>query len=203
MMQNNPQMQQQKDIVWTKKANVKKIILKDIFMIIGALALLSIAVLSIHLFVGFDIFLLPLETFDIIINPIKALLGFIGVVAGASFLFLSGVYLASNKISYDFYKDKIEIYRNVLLLLTDSEEIPYANIARITCNKDGIFNSIFNSGNIILELTGMKKSKVEIKFLDDVEQTTQFIQSKMQEVAAAKQAQYEQGQRMSNILNKI
>ena len=92
---------------------------------------------------------------------------------------------------------------NALLVLINSSEIPYQNVIRISYNNNGIFNSIFDSGTIVLELSGMKENKVELEFIDNVEQITQYIQNIIRKFRSIQQAQFSENYRIGNILNRL
>ena len=106
-------------------------------------------------------------------------------------------------LRYEFYKDKLIVYKNALLVFVNSKEIPYQNIAKTSYNNNGIFNSLFNSGTIVLELTGMRENKVELQFIDNVEQTMQYIQNLIMESMHLQQQRFMDKNKISNILDKM
>lgn len=183
--------------------NIKKIYLKNLFTVAGAVFLIAGFLLMLHLTIGLDVFLFVFEVFNIEIDPLPLLLfAILGVVSISIFLLL-GNFLVAKNTRYEFYQNRLILYKNTLLVFTETKEILYQNIIKITYNKDGIFNSLFNSGTIILELTAMKEGKAELEFIDNIEQTVQYIQKIITEFRNIQQAQFAENYKIGNILNKL
>ena len=53
-----------------------------------------------------------------------------------------------------------------------------------------------------LELSGMKESKVELEFIDNVEQTVKYIQSIIQNFRNIQQAQFAEKYKIGKIFDK-
>lgn len=185
------------------KPNIKKIYLKSLFTVGGAVLLMAGFLLMLHLTIGLDIFLFVFEIFEIEIDPPAMLLyASLGVVSISIFLLLAN-YLVARNTRYEFYQNRLEIHQVIFLVFIVTNEILYQNIVKITYNRDGIFNSLFNSGTIILELTAMKEGKSELEFIDNVEQTAQYIQKIITQFRYIKQAQFAENYKIENILNKL
>ena len=203
MVQNYIQFPQNQNQFRVLRPNIKKIHLKNLSTITGIVFLISIILLMLHLSVGLDVFLLVFEAFGITVNPSKVLLSAIVGILAVSALLMLGNYLAARNLRYELYQDKLIIYKNALLVLVDSKEIPYQNIVKISYNNNGIFNSLFNSGTIVLELTGMGENKVELQFVDNIQQTAQYMQNLIREYMNIQQAQFTENYKIGNILNRI
>src|SRR3989338_10847563 len=203
MVQNYIQFPQNKNQFRVLRPNIKKIHLKNLSTITGIVFLISIILLMLHLSVGLDVFLLVFEAFGITVNPSKVLLSAIVGILAVSALLMLGNYLAARNLRYELYQDKLIIYKNALLVFVNSKEIPYQNIVKISYNNNGIFNSLFNSGTIVLELTGMGENKVELQFVDNIQQTTQYIQNLIREYMNIQQAQFTENYKIGNILNRM
>ena len=203
MVQNYIQFPQNQNQFRVLRPNIKKIHLKNLSTITGIVFLISVILLMLHLSVGLDIFLLVFEAFDITINPSMVLLSAVVGILTISALLMLGNYLAARNLRYELYQDKLIIYRNALLVFVNSKEVPYQNIVKISYNNNGIFNSLFNSGTIVLELTGMGENKVELQFVDNIQQTTQYIQNLIREYMNIQQAQFTENYKIDNILNRM
>ena len=203
MVQNYIQFPQSQNQFRVLRPNIKKIHLKNLSTIASAVFLISIILLTLHFFIGLDIFLLVFEAFNITINPFVVLISAIIGIFAISMSLLLGNYLVARNLRYEFYKDKLIVYKNALLVFVNSKEIPYQNIAKTSYNNNGIFNSFFNSGTIVLELTGMRENKVELQFIDNVEQTMQYIQNLIMESMYLQQQRFMDKNKISNILDKM
>ena len=203
MVQNYIQYpQNQSNQFQTLKPNIKKIFLKNLFTVAGAILLIAIILLVVHFVVGLGIFMAIFETFGINIKPFTIFLYSFSVIIGISIFLLLGNYLVTGNLRYEFYQNKLIAYENALLVFINSKDIPYQNIVRVSYNNDGFFNTIFNSGTIVLELTGMKENKIELEFIDDIERTVQYIQNLIRESISTQQAQFTENYRIGNILNR-
>lgn len=186
----------------TLKPNIKKIFSKNIFSVVGAVLLIIIVLSVVNWFFGLDIFLAPFETWDVSINPSKILLYAILTIVAVTIFLLIGNYLVTRNVRYEFYQDKLILYKNLFLIFIKSKEIPYQNITKISYNNDSIFNKIFNSGTIVLDLSGMKESKVELEFIDNVTENVKYIQGIVQEFKSIQQAKFTEDYKIGEILGK-
>src|SRR3989344_424189 len=124
------------------------------------------------------------------------------MVTGSSIFLLLGNYLAARNLRYEFYQNKLIAYETAFLLFINSKEVPYQNIVRVSYNNDGIFNTIFNSGTIVLELSGMKENNIRIEFIDDPQQIVQYMQKLIRESMYVQQAQFIENSKIDNIINR-
>jgi uncharacterized membrane protein YdbT with pleckstrin-like domain len=161
------------------RPNIKKIYLRNLFSIIGAVLLIIILLWITNILVGLDVFLVPFETFGDAPTQFEILFYPTLVIVGIILYLLIGNYLVNINVRYEFHEDKIIAYENVLLVFINSKEIPYQNIVRVSYNNNSIFNKIFNSGTIVLELSGMKEDKIKIEFIDNAKEIIQDIQNRI------------------------
>lgn len=202
MVQEYIKYKQDKGKFQTLHPKIEKIILKNTFTIIGVVLLIIIILLILHPIVRLDVFLLPLESFGITVDPQDILLyGLLGVLAIIVFL-LGGNYLVLRNVKYELYQDKLILYKNSFLFFIKSTEIPYSNIVKVLYNNDGIFNKIFNSGTVVLDLSGMKEDKIEMQFIDNVEENVKYIQEVIHKFQSLKQSEYTQNYRIARVLDE-
>ncbi len=191
MPQEKVQQQPLGKIFYTIKA---KAFHEKVFNTFVKILLFGIVVGLIHFTAGLDTLLMPLDAFGINVEPmavLKVLLIIVGVIF-AIIVLLS--YVFTRGIRSEFYQDRLVIFKNAFLG-TSSTEVPYQNIARVTYNKEGLFNQIFRCGTINIELTGMGKDKVEITCVSKVEQIVKYIEEIVKRIKYAQEARYMQGYR--------
>lgn len=180
------------------KPNIKKAFILNI-MIIGVAVILIIAMLIfLNSVVGLDVFLDSFKELGINIST-AVLLSY----SIFSILFITGLLLILNyvtlgKIRYTLYQDKITYSKSLFIMQISDKTIPYANIAKITYKN----KPFLNTAKIILELTGMKESKIELDFIDDAEEVVGKIQELIKDYRANYYAQYSQNYRFQNIIDR-
>lgn len=182
--------------------NVKKLFLQKLLTMTGAVVLLLIAALLIHWTVGLDVFLVPFESFGITLKPASVLLAFVLASIGIFLLMAVASYLSTGTARYEFYNDKLIAYLPTMFLFTSETEIPYAAIVKLSFNHDGVFNALLDSGTIRLELTGMKASQIDMPFIDQVEETAQYVQRLIDQAKMTKQAAFTEKYRVGGILDR-
>jgi hypothetical protein len=159
----------------TLKPNLKKIFLKNMFNVLIAIVLIAFSLAFIHFFVGLDVFLVPYEALGLSISPIKILSNLLlAVIALVAFSIVSN-FLLEQHTRYDFYFNKLVSHKSRLLILTKLKEIPYHNIVKVSYNQDGIFNKLFRSGTVIVEISGMKFPQLKMEFMDHSEHVARYI----------------------------
>jgi hypothetical protein len=201
MVQTNTHYPQQAQFQ-TLKPNIKKIFFKNLFSIAGSVALIIGILLVFNWLVGLDIFLVTFEAVGIDIDSYAILLYLILVIVMVSIFLLLGNYLVARNLRYEFHQNKIIVYTNAFLVFINSKEIPYQNIVKISYSYNGIFNKLFDYGTIILDISGMKEDKIQLEFIDNVEQTVQYIQNLMRGFMYTQQAQFTENYKIDNILNR-
>ncbi|MFH1174443.1 MAG: hypothetical protein V1725_04875 [archaeon] len=182
----------------TLEPNKGKILLGKIITLLAYYIIIAVLLIVLQLSVGLDVFKDIFTIFGIT-NPeqllLYALLGF-----GAIFLFISLItYALISGLRYDVLQDKIIHYKLQLLFLVPTE-IPYRNITRIILQDKGL-EKLLGSGSIILELTGMKQTSVELQFLDNRQQIATYLQETLDMYKAARQLQYAENEKIERILS--
>ena len=172
------------------------------FNIASVVLLIIIILLIFHWQVGLDLFLELFEIFDVSFNPSKIWLYSISLILGVTLLLLLVNYLVVGKLRYEFYQSKLVVYENTFLVFVNPKEIPYPNIVKISYNNDGIFNKVFNSGSIVLELSGMKEDKFKLELIDNIEQNVKYLQSLIQQFKNIQQAQFTENYKINKILDR-
>jgi hypothetical protein len=176
--------------------NVKKLcFLSSIYIILAAGAIIAFLIYLdnvIHFNTIFDVFKelgAPRMYFSTILT--WAVIGAIGV----TILILILNYLTLGKVRYVFYEDRLVCYNNFLIMEISRAEIPYTNITKVSVDKP---NTIKNA-NITIELTGMKKKNVILKFIDNAANVAAGIQNIIDTWKANYYAQYSQDYRLGKI----
>ncbi|MBI3027050.1 hypothetical protein HYY70_02965 [Candidatus Woesearchaeota archaeon] len=202
-MQDYVEFTPRKAEVKVLKPNIKKVFLKNLIGVVSFLLLASVILVIFNSLVGLDIFFVIFEVFGIAISQ-SALLGYmILIILAISALLLGLSYLANANLRYEFYQDKLILYENNLLVFVNSAEIPYKNIVKISYDNSGVFNKIFNSGAVILDTSGIKSNTIKLNFIDNAEQTAQYIHSLISEFASIQQAVFTENYKIGKIVDKF
>ncbi len=181
------------------KPNIKKAFISDIIVILVILVLIVGTLIYLNNVVGLGVFLDTFKEFGIEIST-GALLGWsIFLLLFITTIILILDYVALGKSSYMLYLGKLVCTKNIFIIQLKEETIPYANIVKISFNK----KSIVNTSELILELTGMKKDKVTIEFLDNAQQVAMQLQQLIRNYKSKYYAQYAQNYRYENIMDKL
>jgi uncharacterized membrane protein len=184
------------------KPNIRKVILRNLRNIIGAVFLIEVVIFIIEWQVGFGIFGEALGAFGISIKASAILwMMALSVIIVAIFLLL-GAYLAARNFRYEFYNDKLLAFQNAMMVMVKSREIPYDNIVRILYSLGGFLNKA-ESGSITMYLSGTDKSKIEMLFIDNAKQAAGAIQNLISRFRAVKQAEFTQSYKISKVLNRF
>src|SRR3989338_1037409 len=122
------------------KPNLKKVVLKNLRNIIGAVFLIEIIIFVFHWQVGFGIFGDVLESFGIKVDAKAILLVMVLSAMIIAIFLLLGAYLAARNFRYEFYNDKLLAFENAMMVMVKSREIPYENIARILYRAGGFIS---------------------------------------------------------------
>ncbi len=121
--------------------------------------------------------------------------GIIGIIV-LTIIILVLNYLTLGKVRYVFYDDRLICYNNFLIMQVSETEIPYSNISSVSV---GETNTIKNA-DIKIELTGMKKQNMILKFIDNAAEVAGGIQNIINTYKANYYAQYSQDYRMKSIV---
>ncbi len=185
------------------KPNMKKIYINDIFKILGSVLFIALLLLVINSTGSLAFFLDIFSAFGINISSSQIFLYFILSISSVTAILLVFSYLSALNIKYEFYNDKLIAYKSSFFIFTNSLEVPYQNIARISLDTKGLFKSLFNSGTVILELSGMKEREIKVQFIDNIPQAVMFIQTRIREHLSARQAQFTENYKIGNIMGRF
>jgi len=92
---------------------------------------------------------------------------------------------------FEIHSNKILIRRLVGLVYVHKQDIPFKKINLLTFNNAGMFNTMFNTGRILITLLGDDKKKIELEYLDDVEKKFETLMRAIRSYVFAKQKEYE------------
>jgi len=154
--------------------NLKKVFWIHFTRVIAVGFMIALLVYFVSFFIDFSIFLLPFDVLDIEldISAIKIIWIFCLVVffMALSMGFVNYIYLKNTK--YTFYNNRMVISKR-----SHFKEIFYKNISRILYDQKKLFDVLFNSRSIILELTGLKDKTIKLEFIDNADKVLDYIQN--------------------------
>ncbi len=141
-----------------------------------------------------DIFAETLDSFGLEVSTGVMLLGIMLITVIATVVMLTFKYITIIGKKYVLYDNKLD---------ANGKEIPYGNILRTTLDKSGIENTILGTGSIILELTGMEENKVNIDYVENIDQMSNYFQNMLRNFKARMYSEASEKQKVGNILDKI
>jgi len=180
------------------KPSIKKAFISNILFVSVIVVLIIGTLIYLNSIVGLDIFIDTFREVGIEISSASLLFWFIVIILFVTGLLLILNYVNLGKVSYILYPDKL-VYTKSSLIQHKEQEVPYANIAKITSEK----KSFLKPAEVTIELTGMKESKVAIKFLENPEEIVMKIQELVRQYRANYYAKYSQDYRYQNIMDKL
>ncbi|MBU1850565.1 MAG: hypothetical protein KKH40_07585, partial [Nanoarchaeota archaeon] len=181
---------------------IKKMFLINILKVFFAALLIIFLIVIMHFTAGLDVFTEIFAIFGIIIEPLVAVVWFVIAVFVITIILLLINYLSFLNIRYEFYDNHLTIYKSMLLIFTNSKEIHYKNISKVTFDKKGFLNELLDTGTIYLDLSSMGEDNLSLEFMDEVSQTAEFIQSAIRAYLARTQAEYTEKYRINDLLDK-
>ena len=185
------------------RPNLKKIFLKNLITILIFLLVLIGLGIYLEIQVGFDSFAPIFETFQIVIDPTQLIIYTVVILFFLAFFLLMGSYLASKNVRYVLYDDKIVFKTTQALIMVNSAQIPLQNITRVYYKSDSLMNKLLNYGDIYLEISGMREGNIKAECIDDVKNTTEYIQRLLNEFHSFQQMRYQQNQNINTIMRKF
>ena len=186
---------------YTLKPNLKKVFLSNFLGVVLIAGLIIFIVFMLDYVVGLDIFIESLEMFNVHIDSSQIIGNFILTVLGLAFLMSLVNLLLLKGIKYEFYNDKTKISKSAFFILINSVEIFYKDIFRVSYNKDGFFNKIFNSGVVVLEYSNKKDVKLE--FIDNPEQISSYVQKLVNRCKQMEQARFTEEHKVQKIVDQL
>jgi hypothetical protein len=187
----------------TVKPDVKKVFIKNILIVFSVTLGIIALLFYLNSLVGLDVFLIPFEALGMEVGTEGLLLNTILIFLGAAVIFIIFNYLAVINIRYEFYNDHMKIYEPVLWVFITNSEVPYKNIVKISYNYTGLTNKLLNSGEIVIELTGMEDGSVTMQVIDDTEQVVDHLLKIVKDYNAVQQMQFEENYKINNIMRKF
>ena len=188
MVNQNQQLTLSPDKKKVLTANAIKIIIVA-FALIGILWYLNYVGLVENMSFVFEMFGSKVDTSGLQRNFI------IGIVA-ISVIAILLTYINFAGVAYIFYSDFMVKHEK-----SGEKQIAYDNIAKMSFNKKGILNKIFNMGIINIDLADESKEKLE--YVDSPEDAYSQIQGLINNHKMRNYAQFEQKSRVENILDKF
>lgn len=189
--------QQQTPVV---KPNARKACISRLLYVLGFVIVLAGAVVFLSQFIGLEDLLMPLESLGIEVDTStllpKMIIDSVAVIFVVSLVAVILGYTSVLGMQFELGTAGMTAKGGGTL------EIPYQNVVKVSCDKDGIFNTLFRTGTLIVELTGLDREKAKLTFVDNPERWTQYIQGLVQKVKATHQAQFTERQKINKILTQ-
>lgn len=179
------------------KPDIKKAFLLNIMVVAGIVALIIASLIYLNSIVGLGIFLDTFREFGIVISAYSLLAYSIITIVLVTILILILNYVTLGKMSYTLYPDRVSCSQSLFIMQLKEESIPYANISKITYKKN-----FLGASKISIELTGMKKAKADMDFIDDAEEVVKQLQELVQNYRATYYARYSRDYRYQGIMDK-
>ncbi|RMF06614.1 PH domain-containing protein [Candidatus Woesearchaeota archaeon] len=122
------------------------------------------------------------------------------IVAG---LVLFSAYLNVSAFWVELLPDLLRVHYRKALIAEDSKDIPYANIERVSVQKQGAFESMLGTSTLKLELTGMAEQEYLIPYVSNADEVVAKIQSLVQQAKMKQYYQYQENQRINTIMDQF
>ena len=190
-------------ILKTVRPNIHKVFVKNLLYVSGIAAGIILLLVYLNSTVGLDVFMTVFDAFGINVDPGALLSLTIMIFIGIVIVFLAGSYLSITNLRYEFYDNHLRMFEPTLLLFLTHKDISYKNIVKISYNYDGIINKVFKSGEIVIDVTGMKEGFVKMEVIDDTEPLVQQLLKIVQEYNSLQQMQFQENYRIGNIMKRF
>jgi len=173
--------------------------------VIVVLALVSVSLVFLYFLnsvVGLDAYTQIFEFIGINIEQSALITISIIAIVIVSLVTLLYDYIVLSNIRYEFMDDYLIYRKNISLVFNQEIKIPYSNIIRISYLEEGFFNKIFNTGPILIELSGMKQREIKLEAIDYAQKTAQMIHNMINEYRIKQYARINQQHRFNQILDQ-
>jgi len=190
-------------IIKTVRPNIKKVFLRNLLYVSGVAAGIILILVYLNMMVGLDVFMTVSEAFGINIDASSILPIAIFVFLGFAIVYLVINYLSVVNLRYEFYDNHLKLYEPVLGLFLTHRDISYKNIVKISYNYDGFVNKLFKSGEITIDVTGMKDGFVKMEVIDDTEQLVGQLLKIVQDFNSIQQMQFQENYKIGNIMRRF
>ncbi|TKJ17051.1 hypothetical protein CEE44_00765 [Candidatus Woesearchaeota archaeon B3_Woes] len=183
------------------KPNATKVFFLNFLKVISIAIVLGGLFLILKYTIGFEMFLIPFEAFDVEVSiPSGLVYYFFGGTLGLALLLGGSNYLSFRGVRYNVYNDNITIMKG---FVSSPMVIPFQNIQRITPNKNGIFKSILNFGSVVFELSGLKEKEIKLNYVDKPNEIASYLQKLINKSAQLKQAKFSETYRLDKITDRF
>jgi len=186
------------------KPNAKKIVLYTFSKILVVFLIVAGLFFLLRLFVDFSVFDIIISTlnefgFNLAVPNITP---YLPTIISITFLVLLSIlvleYNIMSKLTYVFHADGFYFYENSSIFQIKEQFIPYSHVTRIIYNKI----DLLNSGNIEVDLTGMDKKHITLKFIDKPEEESAKLLKLINNYRAAFYAKKSEDYKYDKILNR-
>jgi len=145
--------------------------------------------------------MLPFELFNINIDYSAITLWAVLIIVSLALVVSIINYFLLKGMRYEFKNDRLNIRRVAFFIMIYSKQILYENISKVSFNNNGLFNTFFRSGEVVLELNNNKKIKLE--FINNPEQTTSYIQKQLKRYKQLEQAKFSDKHKVDGIIDEF
>jgi hypothetical protein len=185
------------------RPNIHKVLVKNLIIISSIVAGIILILVYLDKMVGLDVFMMPLEALGITIDPGNSLSIIISIFVGIIIIFLVTNYLNIINVKYEFYADRIKLYEPTLLVIIAPKEILYKNIIKISYSYDNVINKLLSSGEITIDVNGMKDDPIKMEVIDQTEELVAQLLKIIADYNSLQQMQFEENRRINSIMKKF
>jgi hypothetical protein len=165
----------------------KKFLFSELLTIFIYLSVFAACILILHLNIGLSTYLTIFEAFDVSVNVKLLVLYLVGAIVAAVLIYLYASFTVLDRVKYQIGSDKIVLYENTSFFFIKSYAIPFANISRVSYKSTTIQMMLFKYASIYLELNGMDREKVELKYISNYKETVEKIEKKISSAKKSKE----------------
>ena len=186
----------------TIKPNVKKIFILNIIKILLLLMVVVVVAVVIDIVTFFDALTEVLKIFNLDIDTklIEFSLIILAVIFSLTTLIIN--YLIVSSLKYEIQFDKIIYVNNAMFIFKNTMEINFRNVVKIYFSSKGLINQMFDTGSIIIDLTGLDKKNITLEFIDNIEQVTSYLQDVVNRYRAGMYSIEAERQKIGDIMDK-
>lgn len=185
------------------KPNKKKIFLSNFMKVIFVAVSIVVIFLALGKFIGFDVLLMPLKVFNVNVESKMIIINFISAVFGVALLSSLLSLFSISGINYNIYRNRINVCKTILLFLISSKDISYDHIFRVNFTTNSLFNKIFSTGTVTLELTGLKEKSINLEFIDNPSNVVNYLQNILIDYRQTRQAIFDEQHKIGSILDQF
>jgi hypothetical protein len=181
------------------KPNINKAFLLNLLIVLAIVAGIIGLLVFLNMEVGLDLFVDTFQMVGIEINPQSLLWEAIGTILVVTSLLLIMNYVSLGKVTYTLYPDRIVYSKSFFIFQAGKKETPYGNVTKVYYHE----KPFLNTAKIILELSGLRQSRMEMDFMDHPGEVAARLQELIREYRSKYYAQYSQQYRLDSIMDRI